>query len=388
MDGQALQHPQPDLVYPSPERRRSCTTQLDLVKIDPDNGTFNVETAIMSHSPQLLSHSGGGSPQEPQSDVQHRPPQQHSFRPSQEQSQSYPSPEPLPYYGSPPQSQLVGRSQTWGASPAASWPGEAPSKYSFETREPSQDLPLGSYSHGVSAAQTWEQAQAHTYSPRQQQNHMEFSQAHYEARSPLFAPQRYPSIPGDDLPCYSQLGMQTATPHPDDNLSFHGSQFVAQYPHGSYTSAPAQRRPLEVVTSFPSSAYTIPNEAQTSIGLSTPMTPVSDMDEDNLPGCYEEDMRRSGSPVMEATAESTEQGEGGSAKQGDIPYAKLIFQAFMSSPRRALTLQEIYQWFRDNTDKVQPGQNKGWMNSIRHNLSMNGVRSHLKPFLPLRQQRN
>lgn len=57
----------------------------------------------------------------------------------------------------------------------------------------------------------------------------------------------------------------------------------------------------------------------------------------------------------------------------DEPYAQLIYKAFMSKPDHALTLQEIYQWFRENTDKAD-GEGKGWQNSIRHNLSMNLVR--------------
>ena len=56
------------------------------------------------------------------------------------------------------------------------------------------------------------------------------------------------------------------------------------------------------------------------------------------------------------------------------PYARLIHRAFLSTPRRALTLQEIYQWFRENTDKGKD-ESKGWQNSIRHNLSMNLVGS-------------
>jgi hypothetical protein len=54
------------------------------------------------------------------------------------------------------------------------------------------------------------------------------------------------------------------------------------------------------------------------------------------------------------------------------PYARLILKAFMSRPDRRMTLQEIYQWFKENTDKAN-GPGKGWQNSIRHNLSMNGV---------------
>jgi hypothetical protein len=57
----------------------------------------------------------------------------------------------------------------------------------------------------------------------------------------------------------------------------------------------------------------------------------------------------------------------------DEPYAKLIHRALMSVPNRAMVLQEIYQWFRENTNKGS-SDTKGWMNSIRHNLSMNAVR--------------
>jgi hypothetical protein len=59
----------------------------------------------------------------------------------------------------------------------------------------------------------------------------------------------------------------------------------------------------------------------------------------------------------------------------DEPYAKLIYRALKSAPNHAMVLQEIYQWFRENTGKGS-ADSKGWMNSIRHNLSMNAVRSY------------
>lgn len=61
----------------------------------------------------------------------------------------------------------------------------------------------------------------------------------------------------------------------------------------------------------------------------------------------------------------------------DEPYAQLIYRAFMSRPNKSMTLQEIYQWFRENTDKSK-SEGKGWQNSIRHNLSMNGVRDSFR----------
>ncbi|KAH8596699.1 hypothetical protein B0O99DRAFT_685694 [Bisporella sp. PMI_857] len=56
----------------------------------------------------------------------------------------------------------------------------------------------------------------------------------------------------------------------------------------------------------------------------------------------------------------------------DEPYAKLIYRALMSVPDHSMVLQEIYQWFRENTNKGC-SDSKGWMNSIRHNLSMNAA---------------
>lgn len=61
-----------------------------------------------------------------------------------------------------------------------------------------------------------------------------------------------------------------------------------------------------------------------------------------------------------------------------VPYAQLLRKAFISVPDKKMKLQQIYQWFRDNTDKAN-NDSKGWQNSIRHNLSMNAV-SILKEF--------
>ena len=63
--------------------------------------------------------------------------------------------------------------------------------------------------------------------------------------------------------------------------------------------------------------------------------------------------------------------DGGSNSE---PYAQLIFRALKSAPAHRMVLKEIYEWFVKNTDKAKTSSSKGWQNSIRHNLSMNGVR--------------
>ena len=60
------------------------------------------------------------------------------------------------------------------------------------------------------------------------------------------------------------------------------------------------------------------------------------------------------------------------------PYAKLIFRALKSAPGHRMVLREIYEWFEMNTDKAGDPKSRGWQNSIRHNLSMNGVSSHCR----------
>ncbi|EKG13176.1 Transcription factor fork head [Macrophomina phaseolina MS6] len=56
----------------------------------------------------------------------------------------------------------------------------------------------------------------------------------------------------------------------------------------------------------------------------------------------------------------------------DEPYSKLIYRALMDTPGHTMVLRDIYQWFKVNTDKTDK-ETKGWQNSIRHNLSMNGA---------------
>jgi hypothetical protein len=62
-----------------------------------------------------------------------------------------------------------------------------------------------------------------------------------------------------------------------------------------------------------------------------------------------------------------------SAESKEQPYAQLIYRALMEAPGHTMILRDIYNWFKQNTDKAADKETKGWQNSIRHNLSMNGA---------------
>ncbi|KAI1685128.1 Forkhead domain containing protein [Pyrenophora tritici-repentis] len=71
-------------------------------------------------------------------------------------------------------------------------------------------------------------------------------------------------------------------------------------------------------------------------------------------------------------ADSHFEGHGGNFDK-EQPYAQLIYQALMNAPDHTMILRDIYDWFKNNTDKANDSGTKGWQNSIRHNLSMNGA---------------
>lgn len=57
----------------------------------------------------------------------------------------------------------------------------------------------------------------------------------------------------------------------------------------------------------------------------------------------------------------------------DKPYNEWIFECLLSASNHEMALHDIYQWFIENTPKGQIKNQKGWQNSVRHNLSMNDV---------------
>lgn len=148
------------------------------------------------------------------------------------------------------------------------------------------------------------------------------------------------------------------------NLSYTGSSTMHRPHQPSPISLPSSYSPVPRLSASGSPKVTLgePPHQMPSLKVEAhdPVVP-------SLPGS------RDSSTGPKKSAES-------SASKKDEPYAKLIEKALRSRADYSMQLQEIYQWFLENTDKARSFQSqpkdsvgKGWQNSIRHNLSMNAV---------------
>ncbi|KAF2458434.1 hypothetical protein BDY21DRAFT_302623 [Lineolata rhizophorae] len=100
-----------------------------------------------------------------------------------------------------------------------------------------------------------------------------------------------------------------------------------------------------------------------------PLSPQYDLaDGYDSPGSGDEDDNAKCSPREDPNEENHQ------------PYARLIHQALINAPDHTMVLKDIYKWFEVHTDKAKNNKGtKGWQNSIRHNLSMNGGFEKVEP---------
>ncbi|KAF1837173.1 hypothetical protein BDW02DRAFT_492083 [Decorospora gaudefroyi] len=208
-------------------------------------------------------------------------------------------------------------------------------------------------------------------------NYMGSNGADYNASSAL------PSGPGDYYG-YAQNGM-----------SYNGNYSLAyapQYPDSScprsYTGLDLTDLPndVSVTDAYPPTAYHIePPKNHDAMDLSDheingQLTQLSNDYEHQQYSSRNKIQDHSGyqSPYSDLTRASTPHDDiprhpDGTVIDKEQPYAQLIYQALMNAPGRTMILRDIYDWFKANTDKATGSETKGWQNSIRHNLSMNGA---------------
>ncbi|KAI3324711.1 hypothetical protein HD806DRAFT_543366 [Xylariaceae sp. AK1471] len=159
---------------------------------------------------------------------------------------------------------------------------------------------------------------------------------------------------------------------PSQNMGMFSSSFDDQFPRQATTSTYGdssfnlQSQMESQSSGHHSDTGMVPNPTGQSPVLS--MHEESPQQKIEMPDAYNFD----DDEEMHDLAAPADASEGDEGAKSDEPYARLIYRAFMSRERHAMTLQEIYQWFRDNTEKAK-SESKGWQNSIRHNLSMNAA---------------
>ncbi|CAK3748725.1 Fork-head transcriptional regulator 2 [Lecanosticta acicola] len=61
------------------------------------------------------------------------------------------------------------------------------------------------------------------------------------------------------------------------------------------------------------------------------------------------------------------------ADPADPCYAQLLYQCLKEAPDYTLSLRELYEWIAQHSQKAKDPKNRGWQNSVRHNLSMNAA---------------
>lgn len=109
----------------------------------------------------------------------------------------------------------------------------------------------------------------------------------------------------------------------------------------------------------------------------SPLSPSTSISSQQSPAHSLDSMSPTTSAATDATSPQTSFGDNSDPDSGaESPYSKLIWDALKSAPGNKMQLQEIYAWFEKNTSRGKD-RNKGWQNSIRHNLSMNAVRSQI-----------
>ncbi|KAL0935618.1 forkhead domain-containing protein [Colletotrichum truncatum] len=196
---------------------------------------------------------------------------------------------------------------------------------------------------------------AASLSPRTWPSSIQTPPPQYEV--PFHHQQQYDGLPGDQLPMcsdeirgaplnipgeYSSTCFQQGFGGPHNNVP---SKYESPPPMVS-SGSPYMASPISIEENF---------ENGSKPPLSRSSSPVEQEGPLHPPDCQSKN----------------EAAQKAAAKDEDEPYAQLIWKALKAQESRSMTLQQLYQWFLDNTDKPEKAGGLGWHNSIRHNLSMN-----------------
>lgn len=188
---------------------------------------------------------------------------------------------------------------------------------------------------------------------------------------------------GENEGCFSRgvdFGVPRYIPNDMNGSGFNDNSMLDAYELSGYVTDSTRSGHHHESTDRSNMIYNGLDNSSEFARLSISRSPLSKHENDNMCG---DPLSFERAPAFRLPSSETSEDGGLSSREMTVvdgddhnaeePYAKLIHRALMSAPNHSMVLQEIYQWFRENTSKGN-SESKGWMNSIRHNLSMNAVR--------------
>ena len=220
---------------------------------------------------------------------------------------------------------------TWPSSPA---PSSMPMQNNYQLETVPEQYEAGSYATSIAS---WQTAYNNVHTP-QQQMYIEQDQAR---------PRTFPNVDLDQVH-FSGFNGNTIVPqqlHPYDPPRSDPYQYVGD--EAEMYPQQAIRETIEEMSPVHQQATGYDDYYQDDHSASYRSTPIDDDigfgDDDDLDNEKHE------------------------------PYAKTLYRCLRDAPNHTMVLRDIYEWFKTNTSRGKEPHEKGWQNSIRHNLSMNQV---------------
>ncbi|KZM24921.1 uncharacterized protein EKO05_0002709 [Ascochyta rabiei] len=190
-------------------------------------------------------------------------------------------------------------------------------------------------------------------------------------------------LPTRFLPDPDYVGCSSQSQNGLSHSTNYGFIYPAHYPSPSYPRTYNDRDlsglPSDTTTSYPpASFFHSPPQAHDTLSLPDADTQELMQLNDDYDFYYathikHEDQLDYNSPYSDMSRASTPYSTDEQPVDREQPYAQLIYRALHDAPDHTMVLRDIYDWFRRYTDKAAQSETKGWQNSIRHNLSMNGA---------------
>ncbi|KAI4715560.1 hypothetical protein E4T48_08241 [Aureobasidium sp. EXF-10727] len=220
--------------------------------------------------------------------------------------------------------------------------------------------------------------------PLQQQNS--------ECDSGFFAPahsndvyrstQAMPNYWSGDLPQFTDTSMPFALLPTQTTPGNYAGQSI---PSASLPPAAFSKEPL-LIDQFSNNDLTAFDDTGPTSFFHNQVLPLSDvpaLEYDNVSGESAYDRRQwTDSPMPDEIDSLAGSGETDDSLENSDPcYAELLRQALMEKKEddHTMLLKDLYEWVRTHSSKAQDPSNKGWQNSVRHNLSMNAAFERVPP---------